>query len=116
MSERSIFLAALDKNTPDERASYLEEACAGDPVLRQQVEALLQSHQEAGSFLQRPALEEHPSATQTEPGGGSDGDLPLDFLDPSEQPGSCGRLGHYEVLDVIGRGASGSSSRRWTRR
>jgi hypothetical protein len=113
MSERSIFLTALEKDSPDERASYLDDACAGDTVLRQRVEALLQSHQEAGNFLQRPALQGaaagqgHPSATQTEPGGGPGGDLPLDFLDPSDHPGSRGRLGHYEVVEVIGQGGFG---------
>src|SRR5438132_594072 len=31
----------------------------------------------------------------------------LDFLSPSDQPGHLGRLGHYEVLQVIGRGGMG---------
>jgi serine/threonine protein kinase len=32
----------------------------------------------------------------------------LAFLTPSAQPGSLGRIGHYEVLGVIGRGAMGA--------
>jgi serine/threonine protein kinase len=31
-------------------------------------------------------------------------DLPLDLLEPADKPGCLGRLGHYEVREVIGRG------------
>jgi eukaryotic-like serine/threonine-protein kinase len=31
----------------------------------------------------------------------------LDFLQPTDQPDSLGRLGTYEVLDVVGRGGMG---------
>src|SRR4051794_13213098 len=33
-----------------------------------------------------------------------DGDVPLDFLDTPTTRGSLGRLGPYEVTDVLGRG------------
>ena len=37
-----------------------------------------------------------------------DGETPaLDFLQPSTKPGSLGRLGHYEVLEVLGQGGFG---------
>ena len=32
---------------------------------------------------------------------------PLDFLEPSDQPGSIGRLGVYEVSEVVGQGGMG---------
>src|SRR5262249_59236852 len=35
------------------------------------------------------------------------GEVSLDFLEPSTKPGSLGRLGHHEVLGIIGRGALG---------
>ena len=106
MSEETIFLAALDKCDAAERSAYLDEACAGDPALRQRVEALLRSHDEAGPFLERPALA-RVGETQTAPGGPAGEDLPLDFLAPSERPGALGRLGHYDVLAVVGRGGRG---------
>ena len=30
MNERTVFLEALDKDDPGERAAYLDTACAGD--------------------------------------------------------------------------------------
>jgi len=56
MSERTIFLTALDKDNPHKRTAYLDEACAGDRALRQRVEALLRSHEAGGSFLEEPAV------------------------------------------------------------
>ena len=41
MSERTIFMAALEIAEPAERAAYLEQACSGDAALRHQVETLL---------------------------------------------------------------------------
>ncbi|HEY6157434.1 MAG TPA: protein kinase [Gemmatimonadales bacterium] len=40
-----------------ERRAFLQEVCAGDEALRQAVESLLSAHQEAGAFLEIPALE-----------------------------------------------------------
>jgi len=53
----SLFLAALEIDSAEQRAAFLESACGADPELRQQVEQLLRSHQQAGSFLERPAAE-----------------------------------------------------------
>src|SRR5262249_53780279 len=38
---------------------------------------------------------------------GDDSESALAFLVPSEKPDSLGRLGHYEVQEVIGRGGMG---------
>jgi serine/threonine protein kinase len=56
MNERDVFIAALQKETPTERQAYLEEVCRGDEVLRRGVQALLEMHERAGSFLESPAL------------------------------------------------------------
>ena len=44
MNEEAIFHEALARSGPEERAAYLEQACAGDPALRASVEALLQAN------------------------------------------------------------------------
>src|SRR5690348_17179749 len=96
MTERTIFLNALEQEDPAARAAYLDAACAGQPELRQRVEDLLRSHQDAGTFLDVPAPDQVTGAEQS-----------LAFLGPGREPGSMGRLDHYEVLDVLGWGGMG---------
>ena len=55
MTERDIFIAALQKEDPAQRQAYLDEACAGQPELRRQVESLLRLYEGAGSFLEKAA-------------------------------------------------------------
>lgn len=43
----------------------------------------------------------------SDPGVGGGTARPLDFLEPSDQPGSLGRLGPYEVSEVVGQGGMG---------
>jgi len=57
MDERSIFMAALAQETPAQRSAVLDEACGAAVALRRRVEALLASHQQAGSFLGMPVPE-----------------------------------------------------------
>jgi eukaryotic-like serine/threonine-protein kinase len=72
---------------PAERSAFLDAACAGDPDLRREVESLLSSHDEAGSFLS----------------GGARLDTAADAL--AGEPLAEGRqIGPYRVQGVIGRG------------
>jgi serine/threonine protein kinase len=48
------------------------------------------------------------AATMTELSDEADDEIPLGYLEPSSKPDSLGRLGHYEVLEVVGRGAFGT--------
>src|SRR5438874_13176908 len=100
MNERAIFMEALDKETQAERSAYLDKACGGDTALRQRVEALLTSHEQAGSFLGKPVPErlaeglaapETPTEMQAESPAGDGGGERLDFLTPSDKPSSMGR-------------------------
>ena len=50
-------LQSLLERPPEERDTFLRRACAGDATLERQVRSLLASQQEAGSFLERPAME-----------------------------------------------------------
>jgi hypothetical protein len=102
MTEQEIFLAALDKELA-ERAAYLDGACGEDARLRRRIDALLWSHAEATSFLDVPATEQLASAE----GGPASSAADLSFLASSSEPSSLGRLDHYEVLEVVGRGGMG---------
>ena len=53
MNEESIFTAALEKKTPQEREVFLEGVCAANPELRAKVESLLRAHDDAGLRLVR---------------------------------------------------------------
>lgn len=114
MTERTIFLQALEHEGGSARTTFLDAACGDDADLRQRVEQLLHSHADAGSFLGQPLLADSATgpatpgnATETQAPGAAADEIVLDFLSPSEKPGSPGRLDHYEVENVVGRGGMG---------
>jgi hypothetical protein len=115
MNEESIFAAALTKQSATERAAYLDAACAGDAGLRAQVDDLLRASDDAGSFLNHaPVSAGGTDATiaatradgDTEKSADWTGQLP--FLQPCDAPGRIGKLGHYEIVEVVGRGGMGA--------
>jgi serine/threonine protein kinase len=122
MMEETILLTALEKIDPAEQQAYLDEACAGDPNLRRRLDELLQADGETTRNLAAPTPEpvlanpeDRPEPAPTcaeQPGAGL---VPADlrFLTPSSEPGHLGRLDHYEVLEVIGRGGFGIVLRAW---
>src|SRR5688500_9210013 len=108
MNDRSpaevVFFGALEKVTVAERAAYLGAACADDKALRRRVETLLAAHPHVGLFLERPVEESRELAALA---AENDAAAELSFLAPSSEPGSLGRLDHYDILEVVGRGGTG---------
>src|SRR5207249_719084 len=51
-----LFHSAREQD-PGQRAAFLQEACAGDEALRQEVESLLARDERVENFLETPALE-----------------------------------------------------------
>jgi eukaryotic-like serine/threonine-protein kinase len=105
MTERTIFLDALDKTDPAERAAYLQEACGDNALLLQRVEQLLKAFDDAGSFMVAPPGQGIApiGATQTHANGS-----PPSFAGPRpvvEGPGD--RIGPYKLLERIGEGGMG---------
>ncbi len=87
MELQQILWAALER-IPSERPAFLDEACRGDARLRETAEALLRSHEEAGSFLERPAV------------------VPPSPLDERFKAGE--RIGPYRLIAPIGEGGMGT--------
>src|SRR4030095_6657268 len=86
----SMFHSAL-RREPAERPAFLEEACVGDKSLRLQVEALLAAHEEAGSFIEKPALEVEARSVADDQGESAVGHT----------------IGHYKILSSLGVGGMG---------
>lgn len=75
-----------------ERPAFLVRACAGDEVLRREVESLLAARAEAGGFLSQAALERS-------------------LLNSAQRAALNARLGssigHYQLLSILGVGGMG---------
>ena len=94
MSERDIFIAALQEETPAQRQAYLDEVCAGRPELRRQVENLLRLYEGAGSFLEQPAQ----TPTRS----------PFSTIDPPGREKLGTFIGAYKLLQQLGEGGMGT--------
>jgi hypothetical protein len=114
---QEVFSAALEVADFAQQAALLDQECAADPELRRRVEALFRAHRKAASILDQPAVAPcettwtsiagmHPLAG-TDASQTTEGYLDLGFLEPATQPGALGRIGHYEVFEVLGRGGFG---------
>jgi eukaryotic-like serine/threonine-protein kinase len=88
----SIFDAAVELETPVQRAAYLDAACGADQQLRAEVEQLLQHDGAAGSFLHRPAA---PGLIVT-----------VEAPAVTERPSAV--IGPYKLLQQIGEGGMGT--------
>src|SRR5215475_2250429 len=84
---RQVLNEALERE-PDERGRFLAEACSGDESLRQEVEALIMAHEQAGSFLDVPVVKAGRRPADARLSAGT-------------------KLGIYEVGALIGAGGMG---------
>src|SRR5262245_4345093 len=93
---KAIFLEAVERHTPDQWPAFLDRACAGQPELRGQVEALLGAHREVGTAQHRELAEgADPSPVAT-----------IDLLPVTEGPGTV--VGPYKLVEPIGEGGMGT--------
>jgi TolB-like protein len=84
-SVTDLFHATLARE-PHLRDQFLDEACAGDAALREEVRSLIAAHGEAGSYLS---------------GSVSDG------IDPAARLEQGSRIGRYILMDRLGAGGTG---------
>ncbi len=85
-----LFHSALE-HEPSQRSAFLGQACNGDEMLRNEVESLLASHEQAGSFIEAPAA-----------------DVAADLLADNRTRLAAGRtLGPYKIVDLLGTGGMG---------
>src|SRR4029453_8767581 len=85
---RLVLNEALERE-PDERGRFLAEACSGDESLRQEVEALVMAHEQAGSFLDKAGVADLTATT-----GAAGSLVGLQF-------------GHYRIVSPLGVGGMG---------
>src|SRR2546421_4295339 len=87
---KALLESALERK-PDERSAFLNEACAGDSSLRNEIESLITSHEQAGGFIASPAFA-----------------LMAESLTSNGTESVAGQtLGHYKVIEQIGTGGMG---------
>ena len=121
MNERDIFLAAIEIANAAERLAYLDRACHGNAALRAEIDELLKNYAQASQFLESPAVAAGAAIDQTIQTGASDNGFDVEnasdevqfcrYLESATRPGWMGRLAHYEIEEILGRGAFGIVAR-----
>src|SRR4051812_3193714 len=76
MKERDLFIGALERTDPVERAAFLGHGCEGDLDLRQWVEVLLEAHEDVNACSGAPASDATTSQDTPESPSDGDGDGP----------------------------------------
>jgi len=85
-----LFHSVLE-HEPGQRAMFLAQACAGDVALRDEVESLISSHEQAESFIETPAS-----------------DLAAELFASGQSEVVVGQnVGPYKILSLVGAGGMG---------
>jgi eukaryotic-like serine/threonine-protein kinase len=92
-------LQAVLERQPEERDAFLRNACGADEDLEREVRSLLTAEQQAGSFLETPAIEEAARSLAQQQKTDNE-------LQPDDSP--IGRtISHYRVIGKLGAGGMG---------
>ena len=108
-SEKSIFLAALEKPTAQERAAFLAQACGGNDRLRAELEELLRAHDRPGNLLDQVPQEVGAVRARLEAAQAAEPPLTsaicADDHSMAERPATI--IGRYRLMELIGEGGFG---------
>ena len=85
-----VLQAALDR-PPHERSSFLNEACSGDEGLRQEASSLIDAYDEAGDFIEEPAIAHDAHV----------------LLGNNGQDNIGREIGPYQIIERLGAGGMG---------
>jgi serine/threonine protein kinase/tetratricopeptide (TPR) repeat protein len=99
--EVAVFMATVTL-AADQRAAYLDQACAGDKALREKIEALLRVHDDVGDFLENPA--EAAGGSSATAAAGRSGTM---VINPAPVEGVGSLIGRYKLREKIGEGGCG---------
>lgn len=106
---RRIFMEARDL-PPEKRTAFLEQACAGKPQLRAEVDADLAAHDAAGSFLADPTATAGAAVTESTRDATPGDALPTPnraAATPKDEESIGAIIGPYKLVRHIGRGGFG---------